>query len=328
MIGASANPRGLRPLWLLGLLIFAVGCGGHSAPRSQDRGRAPAGSGFPVTLTDAQGIAVTVPRRPERILSSSPVVTEILFAVGAGDRVVAVSDQCNYPPEVKKLPRIGGFFSPSIERALAAKPDLVVASRGNPPDFLASMRAYGCPVFAIDPKTLDDIYDVILQVSRLVGEEENGKRLVENMKARLAAVAAKLSDVPESRRPTAFIFLQVDPIWTAGAGTFQDDVIRAAGARNAAGRLHGFTSFGGESLMAADPDYLILSTMEGDPDRMKREVLANPVYRELSAVKAGRIIVLDGDEIMRAGPRVVDAVEQLARALYPDRFTQSAHTSQ
>ncbi len=327
MTGGSTTLSRWRRLWLLSLVALAIGCGGQTAPRSQRATQGPAAPGFPVTMEDAQGVSVTVERRPERIVSAAPVVTEILFAVGAGNRVVAVSDQCNYPPEVKQLPRIGGFFSPSVERALAARPDLVVGSRGNPPDFLAAMRGSGCPVYTIDPKTLDDIYDVIGKVSRLVGEEESGERLVAEMKARLAAVAAKLKDVPESRRPTAFIFLQVEPIWTAGAGTFQDDAIRAAGARNAAGRLHGFTAFGGESLMAADPDYIILSTMDGDPDRMKREVTANPVYRELSAVKAGRIIVLDGDEIMRPGPRVVDAVEALARELYPERFSQPARPS-
>ncbi len=280
----------------------------------------PSSPGFPVTITDARGVAVRVDKRPARIVSTAPVVTEILFAVGAGDRVVAVTNQCNYPPEVTKLPRVGGFFSPSAEKVLAATPDLVIGSRGNPPEFLSAVHASGCPVFTVDPRTLDDIYSAVRQIARLAGMPDGGEGTVTGMQGRLAAVAGKLRDIAEDRRPTAFIFLQVDPIWTAGADTFQDGVIRAAGARNTAGKLESFTAFPSESLIAADPDYLILSTMEGDPEAMVREVASNPVYQRLFAVKKGHLIVLDADVIMRPGPRVVEAVETMAKCFYPDRF--------
>lgn len=309
---------------LAAAVLLAAGCGKRagSAPQALLRS-----SDFPLEAVDAQGVRVRVERRPQRIVSSGPVVTEILFAVGAGDRVVAVSDQCNYPPQVQQLSRVGGFFSPSVEKTLAAEPDLVIGSRGNPPDFLSAIRASGCPVFTVDPRTLEDIFTVIQQIARLAGNETNGTKLVSDLKARLAAVGDKVKGVPESRRPTVFIFLQVEPIWTAGADTFQDDVIRAAGARNAAGRLHGFTAFGAESLVAADPDYLLLSTMEGDPEFMVRQVASHPVYRKLYAVRKGHLIVLDADVIMRPGPRIVEAVEAMAKAFYPDRLGGAASSS-
>jgi iron complex transport system substrate-binding protein len=274
-----------------------------------------------VTLTDAQGASVTIVRQPQRIVSLAPTVTEILFALGLGDRVVAVTDQCNCPPQASKLPRVGGWFTPSLEKTLAAKPDLVVASRGNPQQFLAALRRSGVPLFAVDPRTLSDIYTEIQHIAQLTGAQQAAARLIGGMRERLAAVAGALRDVPAPKRPTAFIFLQTSPIWTAGSGTFQDDAIRAAGARNIAASKRGFSPFGVESLLAADPDFLLLSTMAGDPDRMKREVLANPVYRRLSAARKGRMILLEADEIMRPGPRLVNAVEAMARAFYPTRFS-------
>jgi len=283
-------------------------------------GLSPGKEGFPLVVMDAQGVEVRVETRPERIASAAPTVTEILFALGAGDRVVAVTDQCDYPPEAKGLPRIGGFFTPSTERVLGARPDLVIGQRGNPPDFVATLRRSGVPVFTVDPQTLDDIYATIRQVAELIGDEGGGDELVAHMADRLGAVSAAIADVPQEERPTAFLVLQVMPPWTAGSGTFQDDSIRAAGGRNVAADVRGFRAYSMESLIAKDPDFLLLSTMEGDPERMRREVLANAPLRQLSAARDGNLVVLEADPLMRAGPRIVEAVEAMAEAFYPGRF--------
>lgn len=301
--------------------IMMVGCGGQEL-RPGNAG--PGVAGFPVTVTDAQGVQVTVTAPPVRIVSAAPAVTEILFALGAGDRVVAVSDQCNYPPEAARLPKIGGFWTPSVERALGARPDLVIGSRGNPPDFVAALRRSGLPVVTVDPHTLQGIYDTITLVARLIGAGESGERLIASMQSRLKTVADRIGDVPQKERPTAFLLLQVMPPWTAGSGTFQDDAIRAAGGVNIASDVKGFAAFSTETLVAKDPGYLLLSTMNGDRARMKTEVVGNPVLRQLSAVKHGRMLVLESDPLMRAGPRIVDAVEAMSRGFYPNRFAAAS----
>ncbi len=278
-------------------------------------------AGFPLVVTDAQSIAVTIPARPARIVSIAPAVTEILFGLGAGARVVAVTDQCNYPPEADRLPSVGGYWTPSAERALGARPDLVIGSRGNPPDFIIALRKSGVPVVTVDPKTFDDIFSTIRQIAQMIGDPQAGEDLVGVMQARLKVVADRISDVPEQERPRAFLVIQVTPVWTTGSGTFQDDAIRAAGARNIAAKLKGFGAFSTESLMADDPDFLLLSTMDGDPERMKRELLTSSSFRQLTAVKNDRLVVLEADPLMRAGPRIVEAVEAMAQAFYPDRFT-------
>jgi iron complex transport system substrate-binding protein len=234
--------------------------------------------------------------------------------------VVAVTEQCRYPPEAAALPTIGGFWTPSAEKAVGAGPDLVIASRGNPPEFVSALRSSGCPVFTIDPKTLDDIFTVVEQMSRLIGERAAGDALRGEMRGRLDAIAAALTGVPAEQRPTAFILLEVSTLYTAGSGTFVDDAIRAAGGRNIAGHLEEWQPFSTESLLATDPDFLLLTTMEDDPERMKREVLAHSALRRLSAVRGDRMLLLDADTITRTGPRIVDAVEVLAAAFYPEQI--------
>lgn len=310
---------------LSALALVGFGCGGPrraAAPPSP-----PSGAGFPVVLTDAQGERVQVPGAPRRIVSLAPTVTEILFAIGVGDRVVAAADPADYPPGAARLPRLGGWFTPSAEKTLAAEPDLVIGSRGNPPEFLASLRKAGRTVFTVDPRTLDDILAAIRDIGRATGAGEAADAVVGRAQARLRAVADRIADVPQSKRPQAFMVIGVSPVWTAGSGTFQDDAIRAAGGRNVASSLKGFRPFSTESLLAADPDFLLVSTMDGDPEQMKRDVLSDPALKRLPAAREGRFVVLEANHIMRPGPRIVEAVEAMARAFYPDRFRPATSPS-
>jgi iron complex transport system substrate-binding protein len=315
------GPTRYRAILALTIIALVAGC---AATRQRPTSSAPPSSaGFPVTLKDAQGVEVRAERPPRRIVSLAPTVTEILYAIGAGDRVVAAADPADYPPAAAKLPRVGGWFTPSAEKTLGAEPDLVIGSRGNPPDLVATLRKSGCQVFTIDPATLHDILAAIQQIGEITGASQGASQASARLEARLAAVAARVGEVAEAKRPTAFILISVNPVWTAGAETFQDDAIRAAGARNIAARLKGFRPFSTESLLAADPDFLLLSTREGDPERMRRDVLSDPVLKRLSAVRRNHLVVLEANHIMRPGPRIVDAIEAMARAFYPDRFSSA-----
>ncbi len=306
-------------------LVITSGCGRRPAHPTPPK---PAtSSGFPVTLKDAQGVAVTIERRPKRIVSLAPTVTEILFAIGAGDRVVAATDPADYPPGAARLTRLGGWFTPSAEKTLGAEPDLAIGSRGNPPDFLSALRKSGCTVFTVDPATLGDIRTAITNIGSITGATQGAADVIATMDERLRAVADRVGEVPETKRPTAFIVISTSPLWTAGSGTFQDDAIRAAGARSIAADKKGFTPFSAELLMAADPTFLLLSTMEGNPDQMKREVLADPVLKRLSAARTNHLLVLEANHIMRPGPRIVDAVEAMAKAFYPERFESKPSSS-
>ena len=280
-----------------------------------------------MTLKDAQGDLVRVERRPQRIVSLAPSVTEMLFAIGVGDRVVAAADPADYPPAASKLARVGGWFTPSAERTLGAQPDLVIASRGNPPEFIALLRKSGCTVFTIDPKTLEDTFTAILDIGKITGASVAAADLVARLRARLAVVAERVGEVHEAKRPTAYVIVSVSPLWTAGSETFQDDAIRTAGARNIAAELKGFRPFSPESLLAADPDFVLLPVTPGDADHMKRDATSDSVLKRLSAVRRGRVVLLEANLIMRPGPRIVDAIEAMAWAFYPGRFSSPPRSS-
>lgn len=323
MMGSKYPDRGWRSALLcaavsLVLSVLLSGCQGRRQGPSPPP--SPRGGRFPVTMKDAQGVRVHVERRPERIVSLAPTVTEILYAIGVGGRVAAAADPADYPPEASKLPRVGGWFTPSAEKTLAAEPDLVIGSRGNPPEFLASLRKAGCAVFTIDPKTLDDISSAIRSIGAITGADAGAARVVEAMKRRLASVASKVEGVPQEKRPTAFMIVGLNPIWTAGSGTFQDEAIRAAGGRNIAAELEGFRPFSTESLLAADPEFVLLPVTPGDRDGMKRTALSDPVLKRLSAVREGRLVLLEANPIMRPGPRIAEAIEAMARVFYPSHL--------
>jgi len=316
------KPLALRTSPILGLLgLLAVGC---SRPRVSSPPAPPTSSAsFPVTLTDAQDQSVTLPRKPARIVSIAPTVTEMLFAIGAGKQVVGVTEQCDYPAEVKALPRVGQWWQPSAERIVGAKPDLVVAQRGNTLETVMALRKSGLKVFTIAPRTIEEIYTTLQQLGRLTGNAEGAGRVISTMRGRMKVIGAKIAAVPESKRPTAFIIVQVSPVWTAGAGTFQDEAIRAAGARNLGASVQDFREFSLEKLVAADPDFLLVTTMRGTPDQMKRDVLASPALSRLTAVRQRRLLLLNADEIDRPGPRLVNAIETMARGFHPGRFEEA-----
>jgi len=318
---------GLARMLLIAAFALVVAPGCSRRPAHPTSPKPAASGGFPITLKDAQGVTVTVERRPKRIVSLAPTVTEILFAIGAGDRVVAATNPADYPPQAAKLTRLGGWFTPSAEKTLGSEPDLAIGSRGNPPDFLSALRKSGCTVFTVDPATLGDILTTIANIGSVTGATQGATDVIARMKQRLSAVADRVGEVPETKRPTAFIVISTSPLWTAGSGTFQGDAIRAAGARNIAADRKGFTPFSTELLMAADPTFLLLSTMGGDPDQMKRDVLADPVLKRLTAARTNHLVVLKANHIMRPGPRIVDAVEAMAEAFYPDRFESKPSSS-
>jgi iron complex transport system substrate-binding protein len=185
----------LSLLAIVAVVTAAAVCAGGAA--EQPEATSSGGGAFPVVMLDAQGVEVTVPTRPERIVSTSPTVTEMLFALGAGDRVVGVTEQCDYPTEVDGLRRVGGFWTPSVERVLGANPDIVIAQRGNPPDFVKVLRKSGVPVFTIDPKTMAGIHAAIRQVATMIGDADEGEKLIDTMETRLAAVRERVGRVPQ-----------------------------------------------------------------------------------------------------------------------------------
>ena len=279
----------------------------------------PAGAAT-LTLLDDVGRSVVMNGPPDRIVALAPSNTEILFALGAEDRIVAVDQWSDHPPAAKTKPRISPF-SPSLEQIVKLRPDLILAAHGSAEPVLPLDRQ-GVKVLVLAPRTLEDVYRNMLLIGRIVEAEGRAKRLVDGMRRRVAAVLAKVRGAP---RPKVFVELDgSDPIrpFTAGPGSFVDLLVQLAGGANvAASSRTAWPQLSLEELLRADPDMIILAhelvTMNPQtPQTMARR----PGWRLLRAVREGSIYPIEGELLSRPGPRIVEGLELLARHLHPDRY--------
>lgn len=274
----------------------------------------------PLTVIDDAGRLVTVDRMPERIMALTPGHTEILFALGAEDRIVAVDQWSDFPQAAKAKPRIAPL-NPNLEQVVRFNPDLILSTHGGAEPLLPLER-HGIKVMIFAPRTLDDLYRNILLIGRIVDAEVRAEGLVNAMRQRVAAVVAKVQDAP---RPNLFIELDgSDPgrPFTAGPGSFIDVLVQLAGGVNVAARSRtAWPQFSLEELIRADPDLIIVADPLAPPNPHASELAARRHgWSRLRAVRLGAIAAIDSSSISRPGPRIVEGLELLARLLHPDRF--------
>ena len=266
-----------------------------------------------VTVTDDAGTLVTLNATPQRIVSLAPSNTEILAALGLTGRLVGITDVCNYPPEVNTVPRIGGYSAISTEKVSAARPDLVIASDITPAETTARLRALGLKVVVVAPRNIDDMIRDIRLVGALTGTDAEAGRLAANLSSRLANVGLVQ---PAGARPTIAHVVWNKPLYVSGNDTLQNDVIEHAGGMNAFARVSGWGTVSLEEFLVTNPDIIIVNGGGGmdnnTRDVILEEFMTNPQYASLSAVNNHRVYAVKTDTISRAGPRIVDATEQVA----------------
>jgi len=277
-------------------------------------------SAAPIALVDGLGRAVALPEAARRVVSLSPSCTEALFAIGAGDRIVGVTSYCNYPSEAASKPKVGGFAgkSLSIESIVALKPDLVVVEGQMHAQVVSMLENARVRCWAAEAKRLEDAYRIVDQLGVLVGAEDGARRVSARMRSRIEAVGARTAAA--ASRPSAFWVVWDDPLMTSGGATFINDAIFAAGGRNVfADSPDQYPSVSFESVLARNPDWIVSGTDHGA--KLNAATLSRRQgWRSLGAVRGGRIALIDADSVNRAGPRLADAVEALARSFHPDLF--------
>ncbi|HKD11512.1 MAG TPA: helical backbone metal receptor [Thermoanaerobaculia bacterium] len=247
---------------------------------------------------------------PRRVVALAPNLTEIVFAVGAGDRLVGVSDYSDYPPAARAIPRVGGL-EVSAERVASLSPDLVLATpEGNAKSPVAALAAAGVPVLAVPGGSLDDVLRAIDMIARRLGKGAEGERLVGALAARREAVRRAR---PAGPLPTAAVLIWPDPPQGAGAGTFLNDVLTEAGARNALADRPGWPLVSEEWLATTPLGVLVLPDSDQTRAAYQRALASGPLSRGMAA--RARLIRIDESELTRPGPRVFDALERLAAAL-------------
>lgn len=266
-------------------------------------------SGFSqISMVDDLGRTVILPSHAQRIVSLAPSITETIFAVGAGDAVVGVTDYCNYPDEAKKKQRVGGVVNPSIETIVSLKPDLIVLSmEGNVREDFKKLTSFGIPVFITNPRNLRGIYTSIEQLGTLTGRKESAGRLVKSLRLRVDSIRAIVS---VEKKQSVMVFVSLQPIIVVGQNTFFAELIELAGGTNVTKKgASTYPTYSREAVLKTNPDVLIFMS----------DVLANPAdlvtlfpeWTKLKAYRQKKIFRINADIVSRPGPRAVDGLEAL-----------------
>ncbi|MFW5791975.1 MAG: ABC transporter substrate-binding protein [Desulfohalobiaceae bacterium] len=269
-------------------------------------------------VEDQLGRRVVLDGHPERIVCLAPNLTEIVFELGQGERVVGATTYSNHPPVAAKLPRVGSYVRLDLELIAALKPDLCLATKdGNPLGAVKRIESLGIPVFAVDPRGLDGLMDAIMSLAGLLRAEEKGRELVRGMQSRLALVRERVSLARHV--PRVFYQVGTGPIVAAGRGAFAHELIQAAGGRNVVSQDMAYPRLSMEEVVVLSPEVIILSTMGGEDDAAAF-FSALSRWNSIPAVAHGRIHRVESDLFDRPSPRTVAAVEALAALLHPDLF--------
>ncbi len=283
-----------------------------------DQGREVAAPG---AITDDQGREVYLESIPQRIVSHVPSITETIFALDLGDKIVGVSDHCNYPDEATNKPKVGGYFTPSIERIVALDPDLVLTDDGHVAD-IAQLEGLGIPFIVLQPKDLDGVLSNIELLGNITGSQQKASELISDLEERIDAVIATVEDAPRPR--VFYVYDATDPTkpWTAGPGSFVDALISLAGGENVAAQAQGpWIQFSMEELIDSDPEIILVNDMMGTAVISPSEIKKIATWQGMTAVREDRIGVVDGDLVDRPGPRIVEGLEEMARIIHPELFS-------
>ncbi|PGS47544.1 ABC transporter substrate-binding protein [Bacillus sp. AFS041924] len=280
---------------------------------------------FPMTVKDATKKEISIKEAPKRIVSLIPSNTEILFSIGEGKDVVGVTDFDNYPKEVKSIDKIGGNnadMTYNVEKIISLKPDLVLAhesSLGISADGLEQLKQAGINVFVVkNAATINDVYDTILQVGEITGKTEQSKKVVSGMKTKLDEISKKTAKASTNQK----VWLEISgppEIYTAGKGTFLDEMISIIHAKNVAETQKGWVQYSEESAIKANPD-IILTTYGDFVPNLEKTVMDRKNWQTVNAIKNQRVYDINADTTSRPGPRLAEGVEAIAKAVYPELF--------
>jgi cobalamin transport system substrate-binding protein len=263
-------------------------------------------------IVDELGRKVELKSMPARIVSLAPSVTETLFALGLADQIVGVTTYCDYPPDAQQKQKVGDTLRPSIERIVALKPDLVIASTSSQLEqFVAKLEELGIPLYISNPRDIPGVISSIERIGELTGVADRARALSTDLRRRIDAVERSVSG---RERPSVLLVLGSEPLITAGRASFIDDIITRAGGQSiSADQPTDYPQFSLETAVARKPELIFLQSGEGEiPSRLK----LTPAGRQ------NRIFHVDDELLLRPGPRVVEGLEEMARRIHPGAFTK------
>jgi len=312
-LAAARRDRNALRVGVLLAVALALGAAAGACGSGAASSSSPVPSAGAIVVTDDAGAAVRLPAPATRIVSLAPANTEIVYAIGAGGKLVAGTSYDDYPAKATSLPKIGDFSNPSVEKIASFQPDLVLAAAGIQAGVRGKLEKLGMKVYVVDPTTYAGVIDDITDLGRLTGMSARAEQVAQAMRKTAEDVRAS---VASSSRPQVFLEIYSKPLMTAGTRTFIDDMIKMAGGSNlGASAGAGFPDFSTEVLFKEDPDVYV-----ADSGSMSRpgDIARRAGFSVLTAVVKGRVFVIDDDLIARPGPRLAQGLRKLAEMIHPE----------
>ena len=274
-----------------------------------------------ITLTDARGVEISFNSPPQSIISMAPSNTEMLFAIGAGSQLIGRDDVSDYPPEALEIESIGSTYGElNTEAILALNPDAILAADLTPPEQIETLENFNLVVFQVrNPDEFSDLFEILGDLGRMTGHTQEADALVAQLRERTETVSSTVADA--DRAPVFYEVDGSDPVapWTTGSATFQDVLIQTAGGENIAGELEGWGQLSIEEIVTRDPHVIFYAAGPWVPTTVE-SLSARAGWSDIRAVVDGNVVAIDTNWVDRPGPRLVDALEAMAKSIHPELF--------
>ena len=319
--GVKSKLRGLGTLFLVAVLLMGLVTGCPAPTDDEPVVETPV---FPLTVTDQAGRIVTLEAEPQKIISLAPSNTEIVFALGLGDRLVGVTEFCDYPAAAEDKPKIGGFNTIDIESVVAIQPDLILATSIHMPEVVQQLESpeVALTVLVLDPRSLEEVLGAITLIGEVTGKEDEASQLVNDMRSRIEAVTDITANLSEAERLRVFYVMWHEPLMTVGADTLILKLIGMAGGVSIVqDMVDDYPMISLEAVIQANPQVIIAGSGMGEGADLPFQFALND--DRLDGVDArinNRIYEVITDIVGRPGPRIVEGLEQLARMIHPEIF--------
>ena len=329
------SPPSMRLIFIVAVSLFLVeGCDRSRTPQlptlaSTDLVTKKATNGETrvggTTISDRLQRTVYFTKVPQRIVSLSPATTELMFAIGAGGQLVGATEHCNYPTEATKLTRVGGGTLQGISREtiMSLNPDLILCKWDSHQPLIDPFERFKVPIMAIGPDTLSDLYEEATMLGKTTGHESEAAALIANMKRRVVALTSWVDSVPVDQRRRAFYEVWDEPLMTAGPKSFIGEMLEMGGMKNIFDDTTvRYPRISDEVVLDRDPEVILAPSTHRA--QVSLEILAKRQgWDKITAVREKKVFLIDGDKVSRCGPRMLDALEEMVRAVYPDKLSSS-----
>lgn len=311
----------------LALLITLIGCNsGEETKRLNDndpcsidqKQQASADSEqttYPITLKDASGVEVTFTKAPERIISIAPSETEVLYALGLGERVVGVDQWSDFPEEAKSKTKVGDM-NVNVEKIISLKPDLIVGVQSMSKDTFKALRDLKQTVFTAEPKTVGQVIERIETIGLITNRQDAAQQVFAAMKAECQQVVEALSTIKDKNRKK--VYIEFDTMYSVGKGEFGHDLIELAKGINIGQEKTGWFQIDDEFVITENPDIILYASYNPQDPAQGEAIKQRSGWKTINAVKNNRVIALDVNMLSRPGPRITKSLLEIARGVYPE----------